>query len=313
MKLKRLAAVLPWLLVSGHLMANEPEPAPQSQEAVTPAAPQEQPEESPAKASATTVEAKPSLAVARNIRNPIKLNDGENRLIVCLDDLCTNPAPESLRETVEKYGFRTTTNKEEAEYRMVIKAYVTMSAKNKDGETIVAPVYATPLVMRDDAAQEKVQPWLGPDRDKSDDADKIKLAGENAWGLLSKEVRLYDTLWDQTGKLAQTIGGGSPAAYVAGFVLVPVLELFGKIKAKNDMKEGLAGVEMRVIGNKGFFNTVRTIHGYAASEREEDPGVLVKAAFAQALEGARSLIDASGDTQNATSQPAVAEQTNVGS
>lgn len=221
-----------------------------------------------------------------------------DKVLVCLDQGCNSKAPETLRRAIEKRGIQTAQDLQDAAYTLSIRGFVTTKVSNKDGEQIVAPLYAMPLVGAEQASGVKVSPWIGDGNEPGD----MRRKGMTAFGLLTKDIRVYDTLWHQTGQLTQTIGGGSPGAYLAGFLLAPILDAVGVAKAKNDLREGLAGVEMTFMPAHASFKTIRTVYGFAASTREESPEDLAAAALDEAMASAHSFVERAKQEDGQTTQ-----------
>jgi hypothetical protein len=209
-----------------------------------------------------------------------------DRVLVCLDQGCKEPAPEPLRQAIEKLGIRTAKDKQEAAYTLSVRGFVTDRVTGRDGEKFVVPAPAIGLVGAEPTSS-RVAPWLG----RGGSADDLRPKGLAAFGLLSRNVVVYDTLWHQTGQLTQAIGGGSPGAYLAGFLLGPILNAVGTAKTRNDLTEGLSGVEMIFLPADGAFKTVRIVYGFAASTREESPEDLIAAALRDAIEGSGGFIE----------------------
>ncbi|MCX8146236.1 MAG: hypothetical protein N3C59_07860 [Azovibrio sp.] len=209
-----------------------------------------------------------------------------DRVLVCLDQGCKEPAPEPLRQAIEKLGIRTAKDKQEAAYTLSVRGFVTDRVTGRDGEKFVIPAPAIGLVGAEPTSS-RVAPWLG----KGGSVDDLQSKGLAAFGLLSRNVVVYNSLWHQTGQLTQTIGGGSPGAYLAGFLLGPILNAVGTAKTWNDLTEGLSGIEMVFLPADGAFKTVRIVYGFAASTREESPEDLIAAALMDAIEDSGSFIE----------------------
>lgn len=210
-----------------------------------------------------------------------------DKVLVCFDIGCKEPASESARQAIEKLGIKTAKDKQEAAYTLHIRGFVTKQVTGKDAESRVIPVPAQ-LLIGWEPTLDKTTPWIGSGGSVAD----LKQKGLETFGLLSRNVMVYDSLWHQTGQLSQTIGGGSPVAYAFGFLLGPVLNAIGTVKTANDLKEGLSGVEMQFLpAADSAFKTIRIVYGFAASTREETPEDLITAALREAIEGAKSFID----------------------
>lgn len=214
----------------------------------------------------------------------------EDAVWVCENPACRNPAPDAVQEAMARRGFRIAPSKEEAQYLLSVRAYLTTPVTARDGERFIAPVPAWPLLAAKEP-QSTVPAWFEPGRDSADDADLLHRRGMAAWALYSPTIEVYNTLWHQSGQLAQTISGGSPGAYAAGFLLGPLLNALGTVKARSDLKPGLASVELWFAEAKPALKTVRPVYGYAAAERDEPADALVRAAFDAALSGVRTFAD----------------------
>lgn len=77
---------------------------------------------------------------------------------VCFENQCDKPAPEALVREVGRWGFKLAATREEAKYLLGIRAYLTKSVATRDGESVVAPIPAWPLLAQEDA-QTKVRSW----------------------------------------------------------------------------------------------------------------------------------------------------------
>lgn len=213
-----------------------------------------------------------------------------DRVYVCVDLRCAQGAPEELRSALDKLGIKTTTEKSEATYTLNLRGFVTRKVRADDKE-IVAPIYAIPLASVESSGS-KVEAWIGADNEPHD----LQKRAQQAFSLLSTDIRVYDTLWHQTGQLTQTIGGGSPGAYLAGFLLAPILNAIGTAKARSDLKQGLACAEMSFMPTAPAFKTIRVVYGCAASSESEDPARLFQAALNEAVESAKEFMGAAQES-----------------
>lgn len=223
---------------------------------------------------------------------------------VCLDPRCQVQLPDNFAREIERRGFRLTHDEKQARYILWLRGFVTRTMSDRDGNPMIVPAYAVPLI-----AEERtgiaLKPWIASPENVQD----MKSRGLDAFALLTSDVRLYDTMWHQTGQLAQTIGGGSPGAYAAGYLLAPILNLVLTAKARNDLAEGLAGVELSFKSNGGFLGLFNKFYGFAASTAEEDPATLIRKAFDEAM---RSVIFVRDQDNGATEATAIAHQEKEG-
>jgi len=225
----------------------------------------------------------------------------EDTVWVCENSACRNPAPEALREAAARWGFRLAPTKEEAKYLLAVRAYLTMEVTTRDGERIIVPVPAWPLLTAKEP-QSAVSAWFEPGRDSAEDAELLHRRGMAAWALYSPNIELYNTLWHHSGQLAQTIGGGSPGAYVAGFLLGPILNALGAAKAKSELRAGLSSVELWISEAQPTFKTLRPVYGFAAAERDAPADALVHAALDAAMAAVRTFADL-GDKESVVQAP----------
>lgn len=86
-----------------------------------------------------------------------------------------------------------------------MRTFVTRQMNTKNGETIVVPINAWPLIGNEAAdVTPKLKPWIKPSGQINHEnvAGRIKKAGMNAFALVTNNFVIYDALNDQTGRLA---------------------------------------------------------------------------------------------------------------
>ena len=77
--------------------------------------------------------------------------------------------------------------------------------------------------------------------------------------------------------------------HAAGVLALPVLAISSNLFNLNSLEEGLFGTRITFLGNGVGIH--RYAYGYAASDKEEDAGVLARAAFDGAMAMAKEIVE----------------------
>lgn len=213
------------------------------------------------------------------------LDKEHRKVIVCLEPNCKVPAPAELVERVEKeLGLETTPTLGDADYRMIVE---TLMTKEYDGRTRlvkdILPYIFTPFPAGN------LKPWLKEGRSATNDVKVIGKAGDKLWQIRGAMPIGYDHTATQLGQLGQQLSGGSGAGFVVGVLALPVLAISSNLFNLNSLEEGLFGTRITFLGNGVGIH--RYAYGYAASDKEEDAGVLARAAFDGAMAMAKEIVE----------------------
>lgn len=207
-----------------------------------------------------------------------------DKIYVCLNKKCEEPAIPSIQKLIQRHGFNTTMNKEEANYTLYMRAFVTAERSSNDGQRVAMPVWAYHYLDDEETAQMLLKPWIR----KEDDWKSMNAYGKTTFWALTAEIPItvYSHNNHKLGQITQTIGGGSTAAYVLGASIGPILEAIYNKRAADDwrenLREGMVGIEMSFLTAKPSFlggNTIRIVYSFAASSKEERVVDLIDAAL----------------------------------
>jgi len=177
----------------------------------------------------------------------------------------------TLASLMKEYGFNVTSDKENADYRMSVTAFVTMPFK-EDGRAM--PYTAEYLLsMREEL------PVIKP----------LLLPGEPTKKQMEKMVKLVNKATSNganfdMGPNPISLGstfGGSLGGIVAG-AAVGVLTTTMGIASQNNIREGLAGFNFMIYKNNPIFSTGFGFNIYTASTQPEHPETLLRAAIEHA-------------------------------
>ncbi len=231
------------------------------------------------------------VAVDKEIPYGLGLDRAQRKTFVCADHNCKNPAPLEIIERVQAdLGLETTVNRDEADYKIVLESFII-----KKGQERVQLHKGIEAFIFTPFPANSVSPWLPAERNGRDDADTVGNAGKKLWRFTGPGAIGYDHTNTQLGQLGGQLSGGNPIGFAIGVLALPVVAILSDTSTLNSMlnlsslEEGLFGTRITFLGNGVGIH--RFAYGYAASDKEEDAGVLARAAFDGAMAMAKEIAD----------------------
>ena len=225
------------------------------------------------------------VAVDKEIPYGLGLDRAQRKTFVCADHNCKNPAPLEIIERVQAdLGLETTVNRDEADYKIVLESFII-----KKGQERVQLHKGIEAFIFTPFPANSVSPWLPAERNGRDDAVTVGNAGKKLWRFTGPGAIGYDHTNTQLGQLGGQLSGGNPIGFAIGVLALPVVAILSDTSTLNSMLEGLCGVKITISGNKA--GIPRFAYGYAASDKEEDAGVLARAAFDGAMAMAKEIVE----------------------
>ncbi len=200
---------------------------------------------------------------------PAKFNPQVHTIYVSDKSLSETPQ-RLIGDMLKKQGIKTVNDKESADYKLRVTAFVTMPYKADTALPFSAeyllslkelPIIKPLLILSDDVPGEQMKK-MG------------ELVRKSSQGIMGSDT-------SNVIALGSTFGGnlgGIAAGAAAGLV-----DVAGEIVSQNSIREGLAGFNFSLVGVKGVFNPFLSLNVYAASTSPENPESLLKAAIERAV------------------------------
>lgn len=217
----------------------------------------------------------------------VKDIDPSKKIFVCnpYKIVCDEPAFDKLYQIVESYGFSTTKKRDEAEYKIRLVGLASVNPKKIGVDKDVPAIFMNAAkILENQENNVTLSPWLDTEKLKDDEIKKELIGSGRAYqSLMYSNFEAYNSLYTQTGKLTQTLAGGSPTAGIIGTLALPIAEAIFKVKTASEFKEGFVSVGAEITDLKFGITTGTKIDVFVASDTDQNVKDMIDAGLDTAL------------------------------